>query len=97
MTTVATNTDGTSVRLEIAQIVWHRALELDGPDDTAAALELARLARHDRAVLQHAISHGRTRQDDGPTELRVAHALAELEAAIALVKPSGLEPYATTF
>lgn len=81
-------------RLEIAQIVWCRALELDGDGGMSHALELARLARHDRSVLQHAMSHGQAIQDQGLNEPHVDRAVAELQTAIALVGPPGPKSFA---
>jgi hypothetical protein len=79
--------------IEQAQVVWRRALELSDPlrahDALAAALELLRSARHDGAVLAHALVLGRTRVRDHPEDTGARGGVKVLERGIAYlgVKP----------
>lgn len=79
--------------LELAQIVWLQALtaEVDdgGDDDASHAFALSRLARHERAALEHALSHGRALNRRSGTDDQVDRAIRLLEAAIALANPGG--------
>jgi hypothetical protein len=79
--------------LQQAQIVWRRALDVSDPvkahDALAAALELLRSARHDGALLAHALLLGRTRVRDHPQDIKARRGVTVLERGIAFlgVKP----------
>jgi hypothetical protein len=72
-------------RLEPAQLVWWRAVELSTGADPSAALELVRLARHEPSVLRHARSLGRPGGGLVPSGRGVEKAVALLEQALVLI------------
>lgn len=81
--------------LQLAQLVWHRALDLTAPDvehdALAVVLELLQTAHHDIATMSHALTLGRAQVHEHPSELAARRGTKLLERAIAFM---GAEPRA---
>jgi hypothetical protein len=75
--------------LQIAQVVWRRALELTDPlvprDPLAGMLEVLRAASHDVTTVAHALTLGRTQVREHPTDLLARLGTGLLERALAFM------------